>query len=76
MCVMGFMFSVYNSIVLLKKLSPKKIYSLFLERAEADSGVGARGVRKLFAVENTYCDTNQTDKTGHKEIASPSPTVL
>ena len=33
-------------------------------------------VNKLFAVENTYHDTNQTDKASHKEIASPSPAVL
>ena len=30
-------------------------------------------VNKLFAVENTYHDTNQTDKASHKEIASPLP---
>ena len=35
-----------------------------------------RSVSKLFAVENTYQDTNQTDKPSHKEIASPSPAVL
>ena len=35
-----------------------------------------RLVNKLFAVENTYHDTNQTDKASHKEIASPSPAVL
>ena len=29
-----------------------------------------RPVNKLFAVENTYHDTNQTDKASHKEIAS------
>ena len=28
-------------------------------------------VNKVFAVENTYHDTNQTDKTNHTEIASP-----
>ena len=33
-----------------------------------------RPVNKLFAVENTHHDTNQTDKASHKEIASPSPT--
>ena len=33
-------------------------------------------VNKLFAVENTYHDTNQTGKESHKEIASPSPAVL
>ena len=33
-------------------------------------------VNKLFAVENTYHDTNQTDKASHKEIPSPSPDVL
>ena len=32
-----------------------------------------RPVNKLFAVENTYHDTNQTDKVSHKEIASPFP---
>ena len=35
-----------------------------------------RPVNKLFVVENTYHDTNQTDKASYKEIASPSPTVL
>ena len=35
-----------------------------------------RPVNKLFAVENTYDETNQTDKASHKEIASPSPAVL
>ena len=32
-----------------------------------------RPVNKLFAVENTYHDTKQTDKVSHKEIASPFP---
>ena len=35
-----------------------------------------RPVNKLFAVENTYHETNQTDKTRHKEITSPSPDLL
>ena len=35
-----------------------------------------RPVNKLFAVENTYHDINQTDKASHKEITSPSPAVL
>ena len=35
-----------------------------------------RNVNKVFAVENTYHDTNQTDEANHKEIASPSPAVL
>ena len=30
-------------------------------------------VNKLFAVENTYHETNQTDKASHKEIASLFP---
>ena len=30
-------------------------------------------VNKLFAVENTYHVTKQTDKVSHKEIASPFP---
>ena len=30
-------------------------------------------VNKLFAVENTYHDNNQTDKESHREIASPFP---
>ena len=33
-------------------------------------------VNRLFAVENTYHDTNQTYKAGHKEITSLSPAVL
>ena len=35
-----------------------------------------RPVNKLFAVENTYHDTNQTDKSSNKEIASPSSAAL
>ena len=35
-----------------------------------------RPVNKLFAVENTYHDTNQTDKASNKEIASPFPAAL
>ena len=35
-----------------------------------------RPVNKHFAVENTYHDTNQTDKANNKEIASPSPAAL
>ena len=35
-----------------------------------------RPVNKLFTVENTFYDTNQTDKASHKEITSPSPVVL
>ena len=34
-----------------------------------------RPVNKLFTVENTHHDTNQTDKASHKEIAYPSPAV-
>ena len=33
-------------------------------------------VNKIFAVENTYHDTNQTDTANLKEIASPSTAVL
>ena len=33
-------------------------------------------VNKPFAFENTYHDTNQTDKVSHKVIAFPSPAVL
>ena len=35
-----------------------------------------RPVNKLFPVENTYHDTNKTDKVSHKEITSPFPGVL
>ena len=35
-----------------------------------------RPVNKLFAVENTYHDTNQTDKASNKKIASLSPDAL
>ena len=35
-----------------------------------------RPVNKLFAVENIYHDTYQTDKVSHKEIDSRSPAVL
>ena len=30
-------------------------------------------VNNLFAVENIYHDTNQTDKARHREMVSPSP---
>ena len=33
-------------------------------------------VDKLFAVEDTYHDTNQTNKASLKEIVFPSPAVL
>ena len=32
-----------------------------------------RHVNKLFAIENIYHDSKQTDKVNHKEIASPFP---
>ena len=32
-----------------------------------------RPANKLFAVENTYHDINQTDKASNREIASPFP---
>ena len=32
-----------------------------------------RPVNNLFAVENIYHDTNQTNKASHREIASPFP---
>ena len=32
-----------------------------------------RPVNNLFAVENIYHDTNQTDKASHREMASPFP---
>ena len=35
-----------------------------------------RAVNKLFAVENTYHDTNQTHKASYNEITSCSPVVL
>ena len=35
-----------------------------------------RPVNKLFTVENTYHNTNQTDRASNKEIASPSPAAL
>ena len=35
-----------------------------------------RPINKLFVVENTYHDTNQTDKASNKMIASLSPAAL
>ena len=35
-----------------------------------------RPVNELFAVENTYYDTNQTDKASNKEIVSTSPAAM
>ena len=45
-------------------------------RVEKTNTILKRPVNKLLAVENTYHDTNQTDKASNKEIASPSPAVL
>ena len=45
-------------------------------RIEKTNTILKRPVSKLFAVENTYHDTNQTDKASNKEIAFPSPAVL
>ena len=45
-------------------------------RIEKINTILKRPVNKLFAVENTYHDTNQTDKASNKEIASPSPAAL
>ena len=47
-----------------------------IERIAKTNPILKRPVDKLFAVENTYHDTNQTDKSSHKETASPSPAVL
>ena len=45
-------------------------------RIEKTNTILKRPVNKLFAVENRYHDTNQTDKSSNKEIASTSPAAL
>ena len=45
-------------------------------RIEKTNTILKRPVNKLFTVENTCHDTNQTDKASNKEIASPSPAAL
>ena len=49
-----------------------KIRGAIVRIAKANT-ILKRLVNKLFAVENTYHDTKQTDKVSHKEIASPFP---
>ena len=45
-------------------------------RIEKTNIILKRPVNKHFAVENTYHNTNQTDKASNKEIASPFPAPL
>ena len=45
-------------------------------RIEKTNTILKRLVNKLFAVENKYHGTNQTDKASNKEITSPSPAAL
>ena len=45
-------------------------------RIEKTNTILKRPINKLFPVENTYHDTDETDKASNKEIASPSPAVL
>ena len=47
-----------------------------LVRIEKTNIILKRPVNKLFAVENTYHDTNQIDKASNKEIASSSPAAM
>ena len=47
-----------------------------IARIEKSSTILKCPVNKLFAVENTSHDINQTNKESNKEIASRSPTTL
>ena len=45
-------------------------------RIEKINTILKRPLNKLFAAENRYHDTNQTDKASNKGIASPFPAAL
>ena len=44
-----------------------------IERIAKTNTILKRPINTLFAVENIYHDTNQTDKASHREIASSFP---
>ena len=44
-----------------------------IARIAKTNAILKRPVKKLFALENTYHGTKQTDKVSQKEIASPFP---
>ena len=47
-----------------------------IKRIAKTNTISKRPINKLLAAENTYHDTNQTDKESHKKIASPSHAAL
>ena len=61
------------SIVIVTRVLPSRDSDIRREivRIAKTSIILKRPVNKLFAVENTYHDTKQTDKVSHKEIVSP-----
>ena len=65
-------------ISIVTRVLPSRDYEIrgVIVRIEKTNTILKRPVNKLFAVENTYHNTNQTDKAGNKEIASTSPAAL
>ena len=65
-------------ISLVKRVLPSRDSEIrgVVVRIEKTNTILKRPVNKLFAVENTYHDTNQIDKASHKDIASPSSAAL
>ena len=64
-------------IVIVTRILPSGDYEIrgAIVRTAKTNTILKRPLNKLFAVENTYHNTKQTDKVSHKEIASPSPAV-
>ena len=58
---------------IVKRVLPNRDFEIrgAIVRITKTNAIPKRPINKLFIVENTYHDTNQTDKASHREIASP-----
>ena len=65
-------------IAIVTRVLPSRDYEIrgAIVRIAKTNAILKCSVNKLFAVENTYHDTNQVDKASHKTIAFPSPAAL
>ena len=63
------------SIAIVTRVSPSRDFEIrgAIVRITNTNTILKRPVNKLLVVENTYHDTNQTDKASHIGIASPFP---
>ena len=70
--------SHFWKISIVTRVSPSRDSEIrgVIVRIEKTYTILKRPVNKLFAVENTYHDTNQTNKASNKDIASPFPATL